>query len=81
MAVNDTRSMNGEFETGMTDSTYIQIAPGRGGLVESPPTERLSWPTYAQAEMHGESPFLEADVVRSMRPKEHKTSYGGDRRF
>jgi hypothetical protein len=81
MAVNDTRSMNGDFHQGMCDSSYIQLAPGRGGIVESPPIERLSWPTYGQAEKHCESPMLEADVVRSFRPKEVKTTYGGDRRY
>jgi hypothetical protein len=81
MAVNDSRSMNEDFEQGSIDSTYIQLAPDRGGVIEVMPLERLQWPTYAQAERHDESPFFEAHVRKSMHPHEVMTTYGGEQRY
>lgn len=57
MAVNQTRSMSGDFMQGTVDSSYISIAPDRGGVVASMPTERMSWPTFMQAEQHREPKF------------------------
>ena len=67
MAKNQSRSMNAEFQQGEVDNTYIQLTPNRG-VVENPPIERLSWPTYGQAERHDESPFLESHVRKSLHP-------------
>lgn len=80
MAVNDSRSMNADFDQGTIDRTYIQLTPDREN-VECPPIERMSWPIYGQAEKHAESPFLEADLRKSLHPHEVKTTYGGDARF
>lgn len=80
MAVNDSRSMNADFEQGSVDNTYIQLTPNRG-QVEVVPLERLEWPTYAQAERHDESPFFEADIRKSTHPHEIMTTYGGDSRY
>lgn len=52
MAVNSSRSMTDDFVQGSIDSTYISIAPDRGGVVVNIPTERLAWPNFAQAEAH-----------------------------
>ena len=57
MAVNQTRSMSGDFAQGTVDSSYISVMPDRGGVVGSVPTERLSWPTFAQAEQHNDPKF------------------------
>lgn len=76
MAVNDSRSMNADFEQGMIDNTYIQLAPNRQS-VEIMPVERMEWPNYIQAERHDESPFFEADIRKSTHPHEVKTTYGG----
>jgi hypothetical protein len=73
---NESRGMSGEFSQGTIDSTYISLTPNRGGVVEHPPVERLSWPTYAHAEMYKESPFIEAHVSRAGLPVEYK---GGKR--
>ena len=80
MAVNDTRSMNGDFHQGSIDNTYIQLTPDRGN-VENPPVERYEWPTYANVEKWPESPFLESHVRRLAHPKEIKTTGDGDSRF
>lgn len=58
------RSMTDEFRQGCVDSTYIQIAPGVGGLVE------MDWRIdravngmpfqYLNAEIHMEDPFENA---------------------
>ena len=80
MAVNDSRSMNGDFHAGSVDSTYISITPDRVNP-ENPPLERMDWPTYRQAERHAESPFFEAHVRRSVLPVERKASYGSDPLF
>jgi hypothetical protein len=74
MAKNETRSEGAEFAQGCVDSTYIQLTPDRGGVVENPPIERLAWPQYAQAEQHIESPFLEAHMRRAQLPTEYKTA-------
>jgi hypothetical protein len=71
MAVNNSESMNMAFAQGSIDRTYIQLTPDRKN-VEIRPVERLSWPTYAQAELHADPPFLEAHIQHSMRPVENK---------
>ena len=81
MAVNESRSMNLEFHQGSIDETYIQLAPDRGGQPSVVPTERLTWPTYAQAERHADPPFWEAMAHRSGLPRERKTGDSGDPRF
>jgi hypothetical protein len=80
MAVNQSRSMNLDFQQGSIDCTYIQIAPNRGN-VENLPTERMDWPQYRNAEKWPESPFFEANVRRASHPREIKTSGDGDTRF
>jgi hypothetical protein len=59
MAVNRARDCSIEFHQGVVDHTYIQIAPDRGGVVEHPPIDRLTWPTYKHAEQHIEDPTVE----------------------
>lgn len=80
MAVNDTRSMNADFEQGSIDCTYIQLAPNRGA-VENPPLERRTWPQFQHAEQWPESPFMEANLRRLANPREMQTSSGSDLRF
>ena len=80
MAANDSRSMNADFHQGVVDRSYIQLTPDRGA-VENPPLERLSWPTYGQAERHEDHPHLEGHIRRSLHPTEIKTTYGTDPRF
>lgn len=77
---NDTRSMNVDFHQGSIDRSYIQLAPDRAN-VENPPTERLDWPQYRNAELWPESPFFEASIRHSMRPREIKSSGDDDTRF
>ena len=71
MAVNDTRSMNLDFNQGCIDRTYIQLTPDRGGVVENPPVDRLEWPTYAHAEQHIDHAHLEASFLQATKPVEH----------
>lgn len=80
MSVNQSRSMNLDFNQGSVDCTYIQLTPNRGN-VENPPVERLDWPQYANVEKWPESPFLEAHVRRLGHPREVKTTGDGDTRF
>jgi hypothetical protein len=80
MTVNSARSMNADVVQGSIDSTYISITPDRGN-VENPPTERLSWPQYRNAEKWSESPHMESHLRRSVLPVERKTRYGSDPRF
>jgi hypothetical protein len=72
---NQERSMGAEFAQGTVDNTYIQLVPNRGGVVENPPYERLTWPSYAQAEQHIDPPFMEAHMRRATLPQEHKTGH------
>ncbi len=44
--------MRAELEQGIVDNTYIRLHPNRGGEVENNDSERLTWPTYTQAEQH-----------------------------
>lgn len=81
MAVNESRSMNGEFYQGEIDNTYIQVDPNRGGSPSTGKLERLSWPTYAQAERHADPPFGESRLDRLPLPRERKTRSSGDMRF
>lgn len=76
MAKNETRSMGAEFAQGTVDSTYIQLTPNRGGVIENPPLERLTWPSYNQCGLHAESPMMEAHMRRAGLPGEHKTARG-----
>lgn len=71
MAVNSFESMNVAFAQGTVDRTYIQLTPDRKN-VENPPFDRLTWPTYNQAERHIDPPFLEANLQHALRPIEHK---------
>jgi len=81
MAVNEFRPMSAEFHQGCIDNTYIQLAPDRGGIPSVPPVEKLTWPTYAQAERHKDHPFWETMVQRLPLPRERKTRDSGDYRF
>ena len=81
MAVNESRSMTGEFHQGSVDRTYIQVAPDRGGVIAVPPVEKLTWPTYGQAEKHADHPFWESMAERLPLPRERKTRDSGDVRF
>ena len=81
MAVNESRSMSGEFHQGVVDRTYIQLDPERGGVIAVPQSERLTWPTYRQAEQHIDHPFWETMAERSPLPRERKTADSGDQRF
>jgi hypothetical protein len=67
--------MNVEFGQGHIDNSYIQLTPNRG-VVEHPPIERLAWPTYANAELYSESPFIEAHIARAMLPREIRSHAG-----
>jgi hypothetical protein len=80
MAKNQTRSMVAEMHQGSIDNSYIQLAPGRAA-VENPPTERLGWPQYRNAELWPESPFFEASIRHATRPREIKSSGDDDTRF
>jgi hypothetical protein len=57
MAVNQSRSMSADFAQGTVDSSYISIMPDRGGVLGDIPHDRLSWPSYGQAESHREPKF------------------------
>lgn len=81
MAVNETRSMGAEFHQGVIDESYIQLTPDRGGVQSVIPTDRLTWPTYAQAERHADHPFWESMAGRLPLPRERKTADSGDVRF
>lgn len=82
MAVNESRSMSGEFHQGCIDKSYIQLGGGdRGGVQSVVPIERLAWPTYAQAERLADHPFWEAIAGRLPLPRERKTVDSGDLRF
>ena len=75
MAVNNAESMNMSFAQGSIDRTYIQLNPDRKN-VENPPIDRLGWPSYRNAELHADPPFLEAHIQHSMRPVERKVRQG-----
>jgi hypothetical protein len=75
MAVNQFESMNVNFAQGTVDSTYIQLTPDRKN-VENVPVDRLTWPTYGQAERHIDPPFLEAHLQHALRPVERKVVPG-----
>jgi hypothetical protein len=81
MAVNESRSMNAEFHQGTVDNTYIHLTPDRGGVQSVVPTEKLSWPTYAQVERHADNAFGESRVGRLHLPRERKTPNSGDIRY
>jgi len=81
MAVNESRSMNSEFAQGCIDRTYIELAPNRGGVPTVVPVDRLTWPTYRQAEQHADNPFGESRIGRLPLPRERKTNDSGDIRF
>lgn len=52
MAQNRTRDLNAELQQGTIDGSYIQLAPNRGGVVGDPGFDKVSWPSYRQAEMN-----------------------------
>lgn len=52
MAINASRNMNDELQQGLRDGSYMQVRPDWGGPVSNVEVERLSWPTYKQAELH-----------------------------
>ena len=81
MAVNETRSMNTDFAQGSIDNTYIQLDPNRGGVPSTGKDERLSWPTYGQAELHADPPFGESRMNRMLLPREHTVRHPGDARY
>jgi hypothetical protein len=81
MAVNDSRSMNADMQQGTVDSTYISIAPDRGGNPDVIPVERLGQPQYRNAEKFCDPPHVEAHVQHALRPVERKTAFGTDPRF
>jgi hypothetical protein len=72
MAKNETRSMTADFAQGTVDETYISVAPDRGGVIDHYPYDRLTWPTYMQAERHIDPPFMEAHIRRAGLPTERK---------
>ncbi len=81
MAVNNSRSMNADFHQGVIDRSYIQLTPDRG-VVENPPVDRLTWPTYRHAEMHIDNSHVEAALVQATRPVELlKGGDSGDPRY
>ena len=59
MAVNRSRDCSVELHQGVVDHTYMQLAPDRGGIVENRNIDRLTWPTYVQAERHADDPMVE----------------------
>lgn len=73
MAVNASRSMNAELEQGVVDGRYIQLHP-QWQNAANPPTERMSWPTYQQAERHRESTML--PVHADCHPCDHDAEPG-----
>ena len=73
--------MVGEFHQGCIDNTYIQLSPDRGGEPAVVPLEKLTWPTYRQAEQHADHPFWETMAQRLPLPRERKTRDSGDLRF
>jgi hypothetical protein len=77
MATQD-RSMQAEFSQGIVDNSYIQLAPNRGGQIENYPIDRLSWPTYRQAELHKDDSMIEAMLTHLARPVERLTAHPGD---
>ena len=48
MAVNRSRDLRTELDLGLVENSYMRLTPNRGGVVEHPRPERLSWPTYAR---------------------------------
>ena len=52
MAVNQSRDLRTELFEGLTENSYIRLAPNRGGVVEDTNPERMGWPTYQRAESH-----------------------------
>ena len=71
MAVNDSRSMVGDFHQGVIDNSYQDLTPNRGN-VEIPPYERMTWPTFGQVERHEDPPFIEAHISRLALPRERR---------
>jgi hypothetical protein len=73
------RSMVAEFRQGSIDNTYIQLAPGVGGLVET------GWRVdrainempyqYINAELHGQDPFAFARAHRLGQSVERFSAY------
>lgn len=73
------RSMTAEFRQGCIDSSYIQLAPNVGGLVETAgrvdKAINWAWPSYLNAEVHGRDPFDLARAHRLGQPVERFSHY------
>lgn len=72
---NRQRSMLADFSQGIVDNSYIQLMPDRGGLIDAPPYDRLTWPQYAQAELHRDDSMIEAMMSHLPRPVEYLTEH------
>jgi hypothetical protein len=57
MAIHQSRNMTDELNRGISDASYMHVAPDWGGDGVQPRWERLMWPTYQQVEQHAEDPF------------------------
>lgn len=68
MAVNTNRNMNAELEQGAKDGRYIMLMPDWSTNTQ-PPVERLSWPTYAQADRHQDCECVYPITPREPAPK------------
>lgn len=68
------RSMLVDFSQGIVDNSYIQLMPDRGGIIDAPPWDRLSWPQYRQAELHVNDSMIEAMEAHLPRPVEYLTA-------
>lgn len=82
MGVVQNRSMLADFSQGIVDSSYIMLMPDRGGIIDAPPIERLTWPQYRQAELHRDDSMIEAMMAHLPRPVERLThADNGDQRL
>ena len=73
------RSMTDEFRQGCIDNTYIQLAPGVGGIVETAgrvdrAINQMPW-QYLNVEVHGMDPFDLARMHRAGQPIEPYSRY------
>ena len=73
------RSMVDEFRQGCIDNSYIQLAPGVGGLVETAgrvdrALNQMPY-QYLNVELHGMDPFDLARLHRRARPIEPHSRY------
>lgn len=68
MAINASRNMNAELEQGLRDGSYMQLHPDWGGSMSNMEAERLTWPTYKQAEQHVGGMYAEPITPREPAP-------------